>query len=60
MRTDLGKGGPIWENEDQIAKEKDWKPLEVRDEDNTKSELNITNNPLCPEGSRVVKNQTLL
>ena len=36
------------------------KDVEARDEENTKSEINTTNNPLCPEGSRVVQNQTLL
>ena len=34
--------------------------LEIRDEENTKSENAITNAPICSEGSRVVQYQTLL
>ena len=36
------------------------KDVEERDEENTKSEINTTNNPLCPEGSRVVQKHTFL
>ena len=43
-----------------VEENKDWKPLQVRDEENTKSEIDTTNNPICPEGSRVVQKHTLL
>jgi hypothetical protein len=36
------------------------KTLKIRDEENTKSENDITNTAICSEGSRVVQYQTLL
>ena len=51
------------EESDSLTKNEELKQsgaLEIRDEENTKSENAITNAPICSEGSRVVQYQTLL
>jgi hypothetical protein len=51
------------EESDSLTKNEELKQsgaLEIRDEENTKSEIDTTNNPICPEGSRVVQKHTLL